>query len=69
MVLQRAPAKAAVYGFGAGPVSVKVVGTVTGPGGVAVSYTVGADHFEGDTMPGNSLGQARSTLHITKMCF
>ena len=62
MVLQRAPAKAAVYGFGAGPVSVKVVGTK--PRGGAVSYTVGADHFEADTMPGNSLGQARYIKNI-----
>ena len=38
MVLQRGPAKAAVYGFGAGPVTVKVAGT--DGSGAAVSYSV-----------------------------
>jgi hypothetical protein len=39
MVLQRAPAKAAVYGFGAGPVTVKVAGADS-TGLEAVSYSV-----------------------------
>ena len=42
MVLQRAPAKAAVYGFGAGPVTVKVV-SADSAGLEKVSYSVNAD--------------------------
>ena len=41
MVLQRGPSKAAVYGFGHGPVTVRVAGTDEAGG--AVSYSVAAD--------------------------
>ena len=41
MVLQRGPSKAAVYGFGQGPVTVRVAGTDEAGG--AVSYSVAAD--------------------------
>ena len=40
MVLQQAPAKAAIYGFGEGPVSVTVSGTSAA--GASVDYTVDA---------------------------
>lgn len=47
MVLQRAPAKAALYGFGTGPVSVRVAGT--DGVGAAVQYVVEAQRRDDGT--------------------
>jgi sialate O-acetylesterase len=64
MVLQQAPARSAVYGFGKGPVSVTVTGSDAT--GAAVGYTVDAFTVDDGSAPASSSDDPSSSLPTWK---